>query len=171
MAQQRSPRSNATDSGADALKLLKADHRKVKKLFDEFEEIKDKPRSNQKKGELVRQICAELTLHAEAEEAILYPAARKVIKDEELMDEADVEHAGAKELIAQLEAMDPEDSHYDAKVTVLREYILHHVKEEESEMFPKIEKARLDREKLGDELAHFKEEHEADVESAIHDKR
>ena len=86
---------------------------------------------------MVRKICNELTVHAQIEEEIFYPAVRKAIDDGDLMDEALVEHAGAKELISQLEAMDPEDELYDAKVTVLGEQIDHHVKEEEGEMFPR----------------------------------
>ena len=165
MTQQKSASGRERKSGSDVLKLLKADHDRVKKLFEEFEELKDKKNSNKKKGEIVQQICAELTLHALAEEAVLYPAAREVIDDEDLMDEADVEHAGAKDLIAQLQAMSPEESHYDARVTVLSEYITHHVKEEETEMFPQIEKSDMDRKEIGEDLKQFKDEHEQELES------
>ena len=96
---------------------------------------------------------------------MFYPAAREAIDDQDLMDEADVEHAGAKELIAQLQAMTPEESHYDAKVTVLREYITHHVKEEETEMFPKIKKSDMDRQEVAEGIKHFKEEHEDEIKS------
>lgn len=150
---------------ADVIALLKADHKKVKDLFDKFEGIQDKKGSEQKKKEIVEQICHELTLHALAEEAIVYPEARKSIEDEELMDEADVEHAGAKELIAQLQTMNPTDSHFNAKVTVLREYIEHHVAEEESEMLPKLKDSGADREALAKELIQFKEEHEEEVKT------
>ena len=153
------------DKTADVIHLLKADHKKVKDLFEKFEDMQDKPNINEKKKEIVLQICQELTLHALAEEAIVYPIARKSIKDEDLMDEADVEHAGAKELIAQLEKMNPDDSHYNAKVTVLREYIEHHVKEEEGSMFPKLQKSDADREAMGEELIHFKEEYEEEVKT------
>jgi|SRR5688500_3037613 len=165
MTQKKSGATNKRNSDSDVLKLLKADHDRVKKLFEEFEELKEKKNSNKKKGEIVQQICAELTLHAQAEEAVLYPAAREAIDDEDLMDEADVEHAGAKDLIAQLEAMSPDDDHYDAKVTVLSEYITHHVEEEETEMFPKIEKSDMNRQEVGEEVKQFKEEHEEDLES------
>ena len=156
---------STTAKTADVINLLKADHKKVKDLFDRFEGVQDKPNIDEKKKEIVSQICQELTLHALAEEAIVYPAARKVIKDEDLMDEADVEHAGAKELIAQLQTMNPGDSHYNAKVTVLREYIEHHVKEEEGEMFPKLQKSGADREAMAEKLIHFKEEHEEEVKT------
>lgn len=156
---------HTTAKTADVIHLLKADHKKVKDLFEKFESMQDKQNINEKKKEIVLQICQELTLHALAEEAIVYPIARKSIKDEDLMDEADVEHAGAKELIAQLEKMNPDDSHYNAKVTVLREYIEHHVKEEEGSMFPKLQKSDADREAMGEELIHFKEEHEEEVKT------
>ncbi len=162
MTQVKNPTKNKS---ADVINLLKADHKKVKDLFKEFEGMQDKQNSAEKKKEIVRQICQELTLHALAEEAIVYPAARKAIKDEDLMDEADVEHAGAKELIAQLETMNPEESHYNAKVTVLREYIEHHVKEEESEMFPKLQKSGVDRKEMAEELTHFKAEHEEEIKT------
>ncbi len=162
MTRVKNPTKNKS---ADVINLLKADHKKVKDLFKEFEGMQDKQNSAEKKKEIVRQICQELTLHALAEEAIVYPAARKAIKDEDLMDEADVEHAGAKELIAQLETMNPEESHYNAKVTVLREYIEHHVKEEESEMFPKLQKSGVDRKEMAEELTHFKAEHEEEIKT------
>jgi len=136
----------------DIIKLLKADHDKAKALFDEFEEIKEKGSNSGKKEKIVKQICEELTLHALAEESIVYPAARETVDDEELMDEADVEHAGAKELISQLQSMSPDDSHYDAKVIVLREYIEHHIKEEETKMFPKLAKSEIDRSEMAEEV-------------------
>ncbi|AEJ02085.1 Hemerythrin HHE cation binding domain protein [Nitrosomonas sp. Is79A3] len=142
----------------DVINLLKEDHKKVKSLFAEYEELQGKKVSNDKKAKIVQQICTELTLHALAEEAIVYPAAREAIEDEDLMDEADVEHAGAKKLIAELQAMNPEESHYDAKVTVLKEYIEHHVKEEEKEMFPQLKDSDVDLDQLGQEVINFKED-------------
>lgn len=143
----------------DVIKLLKADHQVVKELFAEYEELQEKKASKNKKAELVQQICEELTLHALAEEKVVYPVVRKAIKDDDLMDEADVEHAGAKKLIKELEKMSPEDSHYDAKVTVLREYIEHHVKEEEKQMFVQLKDSELDREELAQAVTEFKEKH------------
>jgi hemerythrin superfamily protein len=132
----------------DAVALLTADHKKVKKLFSDFEDLKEDG-SDEDKAAIVEQICNELKIHTTLEEEIFYPAVRKAIEEEDLMDEALVEHAGAKELIAQLEEASPDDDLYDAKVTVLGEQIDHHVKEEEGEMFPKAKKAKLDTEALG----------------------
>ena len=103
-------------------------------------------------------ICAELTAHATAEEEIFYPAARAAIDKADLIDEADVEHASAKDLIAQIEASSPSDGHYDAKVKVLGEYINHHVQEEEGEIFPKVRRAKVDTVSLGEQIAARKEE-------------
>ena len=108
-------------ASADALGLLKADHDKVKALFRDFATIKGEDSEDSRKAELVDQICYELTLHSMLEEEIFYPALRRSIDDDELLDEADIEHAGARELIGQLEIMTPGDDHYDATVTVLGE--------------------------------------------------
>jgi hemerythrin superfamily protein len=132
----------------DAIAMLTADHKKVKKLFSEFDKLKDGG-SDEDKSSIVDQICNELKVHTEIEEEIFYPAVRKAIDDSDLMDEALVEHAGAKDLIAQLEDASPDDDLYDAKVTVLGEQIDHHVKEEEGDMFPKARKAKVDTEALG----------------------
>lgn len=132
----------------DAIAMLMADHKKVKKLFSDFDKLKEEG-SDEDKSELVEQICNELKIHTELEEEIFYPAVRKAIDDSDLMDEALVEHAGAKDLIAQLEDASPDDDLYDAKVTVLGEQINHHVKEEEGEMFPKAKKAKVDTEAVG----------------------
>jgi hemerythrin superfamily protein len=139
----------------DAIALLKADHAAVDALFKQFDALKsDGPR----KAALVRKICDELTIHTTIEEEIFYPAARVAIGDEDLMDEADVEHDGAKDLIADLRDMNPGDDHYDAKVTVLSEYIKHHVKEEHTEMFPKAKSSDLDTRELGAQLQARKDE-------------
>jgi hemerythrin superfamily protein len=145
----------ATATKPDAIALLKDDHKKVKKLFKDFDKTKDKA-SDEDKEALVRQICMELTLHAQIEEEVFYPAVRKAIGDEPLLDEATVEHATAKDLIRQLESMSASDPLYDAKVTVLGEYIDHHVEEEQGEMFPKAKKAKLDMDALGKKLASRK---------------
>src|SRR3569832_2443518 len=115
-------------ASVNAIDLLIDDHEKVKKLFKEFDKSKDKADPADKQA-LVEQICAELILHTEAEEQIFYPAARAALKDEDMFNEAEVEHASAKDLIAQLSAINPSDEMYDAKVTVLSEYIEHHVGE------------------------------------------
>jgi hemerythrin superfamily protein len=132
----------------DAIAMLTADHKKVKKLFSEFAKLQEEG-GDEEKSSIVEQICNELKIHTELEEEIFYPAVRKAIDDSDLMDEALVEHAGAKDLIAQLEDASPNNDLYDAKVTVLGEQIDHHVKEEEGSMFPKAKKAKLDTEALG----------------------
>ena len=141
----------------DACDLLDADHKAVKAMFKEYETLTESlSRSSAKKRQLADRICRELSVHATVEEEIFYPAARKVIKDNPLMNEATVEHAGAKDLIAQISGMDAGDEMFDAKVTVLGEYIDHHVKEERTEMFPKIRKTKLDLVKLGEQLEQRK---------------
>lgn len=135
----------------DAIALLMADHKKVKKLFADFDKLKEDG-SVEDKSAIVEQICSELKIHTEIEEEIFYPAVRKAIDDSDLMDEALVEHAGAKDLIAQLEDADPEEDLYDAKVTVLGEQIDHHVKEEEGGMFPQATKAKVDTKALGAQM-------------------
>ena len=153
------------DHDEDAVTLLTADHAKVKKLFAEFEDLKEEDGSAEDKSALVTQICNELKVHAQIEEEIFYPAVRGAIDDGDLMDEALVEHAGAKELIAQLEDMTPDDELYDAKVTVLGEQIQHHVNEEEGEMFPKAKKAKVDGRVLGVQMTERKAELMAKTES------
>lgn len=140
----------------DAIKLLTDDHNKVKKMFKEFEKLGKKSDAKGKE-ELVTQICKELTVHAQLEEEIFYPAVRAAINDDDLMNEAMVEHAEAKDLIAEIQSMAASDSMYDAKVTVLSENIVHHIEEEENEMFPKAKKSNMDLEELGLEMAERKE--------------
>jgi hypothetical protein len=150
-------KSSSTRAGHDAFALLIADHKLVKSLFKEFESLKDGT-DDERKATIVQTICNELTVHAQVEEEIFYPALREAIDDEDLMDEADVEHAGAKQLIAQLEELQPGGDHYDAMVTVLGEYVDHHVKEEEGEMFSKAREADIDSAALGEEMAARKGE-------------
>lgn len=140
----------------DAIALLIADHKKVKDLFEQYDALGDRSKANKKK--VAAQICLELTIHTHLEEEIFYPAVRGPIADEDLMDEALVEHAGAKDLIAQISEMDPGDDLYDAKVKVLSEQIDHHVGEEEDEMFPKVRKTKVDLVALGQRMAERKEE-------------
>lgn len=141
----------------DAINILMDDHAKVKKLFKQFEKL-SKAEDEAGKVVVANTICMELTIHAMAEEEIFYPVARKAINDEDLLNEAEVEHDSAKELIAQIQFMEADNPMYDAKVTVLGEYINHHVTEEEEEMFPKMRKAKIDLEELGEQLTMRKEE-------------
>ena len=143
-------------SAPDAIALLKADHRKVEGLFEDFE----KATASAKKAALVRQICTELTVHTKIEEEIFYPACRGKI-EEDTLDEAYVEHDGAKMLIAELMDGAPDDAFYDAKVKVLSEEIKHHVKEEEARsegMFAQAREAGLDMDALGDAMRARKAE-------------
>ena len=153
----RSSRASKTPKN-EAIAQLTADHARVKKLFKQYDRLAEAEASDKQRQELAAMICAELTAHATAEEEIFYPAARAAIDEVDLVDEADVEHASAKDLIAQIEASSPSDDHYDAKVKVLGEYINHHVQEEEGEMFPKVRKAKVDTVALGEQLAARKEE-------------
>ena len=145
---------------ADACTFLDTDHKAVKKLFKAYEELThSKARDvDQKKRELAQEICQELTVHATIEEEIFYPALREALKETDALAEAEVEHAGAKDLIAQIEAMDQADEMFDAKVKVLGEYIDHHVKEERNQIFPKARAARgLDLMAMREELQSRKE--------------
>jgi hemerythrin superfamily protein len=162
MPKTRTASSNTKPKDMDAIQLLTADHKEVKAMFNEFESLKANEDADDEKADLVQRICTALTIHATVEEEIFYPAVRAAIDDEDLMDESDVEHAGAKHLIAQLEEASPEDDHYDAKVTVLGELVDHHVKEEEGEMFPKAKKA-IDAVSVGAELAERKAELQAQM--------
>ncbi len=142
----------------DAIKLLTADHKEVKGLFDQYQKLVDSDAGADERQPLAEQICTMLTVHATIEEEIFYPAARVALEEGDLLDEAEVEHASAKDLIAQIQGTDADDDLYDAKVTVLGEYIDHHVKEEEGEMFPKCKKADMDLAELGAELEARKSE-------------
>lgn len=156
-------RKKSGDAAHDAIQMLTDDHKKVKALFKRYRSLKAKDQSDGDKASVAKQICDALTIHASIEEEIFYPAVRAAIEDSDLMDEALVEHAGAKDLIAQLQEMDPDDELFDAKVTVLGEQIDHHVAEEEGEMFPKAKKAKLDTEELGGQLAARKQELAAEL--------
>jgi hemerythrin superfamily protein len=158
-------KATAKVSRTDAIAILTADHKRVKKMFKTFEKMKDDGSAADKQA-LAQQICDEVTLHAEVEEQIFYPATRESIDDADLLDEAEVEHASAKDLIAQIQAGDPSDPKWSAKVTVLGEYIDHHVEEEENEMFPKARKAKMDLESLGQEIAAMKQSRQQDQSGA-----
>ena len=151
----RSTQTRSSDSPRDAIALLKQDHRTVSALFDEFEKAEDEEQSA-----IAQRVCQLLTVHATIEEEVLYPAAKQAFEDDEenedLVNEAEVEHGSAKELIAKIEDMSSDDEHFKATVTVLGEYIKHHVKEEENELFPQLKKTDLDLKELGGRLAQRK---------------
>ena len=138
---------------ANALSLLKEDHRAVEEMFAAFEGARG---ARSRKAKLAAQICEALTAHATVEEEIFYPAAREQV-EHDLLNEAQVEHASAKQLIAQIQGMDPQDELFDATVKVLGEYVKHHVREEERELFPEVRKADLDLAALGEQIAQRKQ--------------
>lgn len=156
------PASKQTPSAGtgqpDAIALLKADHKEVKALFKAYDKLVKDDEGADPKFAIAQEICTSLTVHATVEEELFYPAAREVLPEGDLIDEAAVEHASAKDLIAQIEGMNPSDALYDAKVKVLGEYIDHHVKEEEEELFPQVRKAGLDLKALGSAMAARKED-------------
>jgi hypothetical protein len=141
---------------ANAIELLKEDHAKVKKAFKEFEKM---DRSDTETcRQLVTSVCEDLKTHTMLEEEIFYPAVRAAIEDEDIMNEAAIEHETAKMLIEQLENMSGDDPNYYATFTVLGEYVQHHVKEEEGEMFPEAKKCDIDFESLAERMKSRKEE-------------
>lgn len=142
------------DGSADAIAILEADHREVERLFDKFEAAE----GDANKRELANAICVALKVHARIEEELFYPAAYAVLDDKSLIDEAQVEHASAKDLIAQIEAGAPGEPFFDARVKVLAEYIDHHVTEEEEEIFPQCRQSKMDLDKLGAIMALRKQE-------------
>ena len=159
MATSRSASRAAANARTEVLDMLKQDHKRAKKAFRDFEKL-DPKRDAEACRELVEQTCAELTVHADLEEELFYPAVRGVIKQEDLLEEAEVEHMSAKALIEQLQGMQGEagSARYAATFTVLGEYIKHHIKEEEGEMFEKLARARLDWEGLLSEMSSRREE-------------
>ncbi len=157
----KSPPAKA--KGPDAIKLLKDDHDEAEALFEQFE----KARSPDKKKKIAGKVCLALTVHTQIEEELFYPACKGEV-EEDLLDEAYVEHNGAKQLIAEIEAGSPADQRWEAKVTVLSEYIKHHVKEEEMKdgLFAQAKKAKIDMKALGARMAARKTELMAQFKAA-----
>lgn len=157
----KSAPSGVTKSGRasarpdDAVSLLMADHRKVEDLFKQYEKAK---KDESKKQAIFQQISMELKVHTQIEEEVFYPASREFVDDAEMVNEAEVEHASAKDLIAQLDGMAPSDPYYDAKVKVLQEMIEHHVEEEETEYFPECRESDMDLKAIGEQLKARKAE-------------
>jgi hemerythrin-like domain-containing protein len=160
-------RSPSKRSKTDVLSMLQEDHKRVLKLFKQFE------KADREDGEtmrsIVEQACAELELHAALEEEIFYPALREAIdeEDEEMMEEARVEHDTAKQLIAQLRALQPGNATYAAAFTVLGEYVKHHVEEEESEIFKQAKRAKLDLQGLGEHLEERRAELRSETDQSM----
>jgi hemerythrin superfamily protein len=144
----------AASGSTDAIALLEADHREVDGYFEQYETLED----SAEKKVLADRICLALKVHAQIEEELFYPPAREKTGDGDLIDEAIVEHMGAKNLIAEIEAMRPGQPLYDAKVKVLGEQVRHHVEEEETELFPEVRETGLDLDRLGARLAARKAE-------------
>ena len=152
-------------SDMDAIALLTADHKKVQQLFMAFEDIKDEEDMDGEKADLVMQICMELTIHSQVEEEIFYPAVRNAIAEEELIDQADVEHDTANYLISQLQWMGPGDNYYDAKVCVLADLVNRHIEEEQAGIFAQARVANLDLQDLGRAMQQRKDELMDDIVS------
>jgi hemerythrin superfamily protein len=148
----------------DAIDLLKQDHDKVEKAFKQFEKMDRE--DTEACMELVGTVCEDLKVHTTLEEEIFYPAAREAIDDDDIMNEASVEHETAKMLIEQLENMQADDPNYHATFTVLGEYVRHHIQEEETEMFPAVKKSDLDLQALGEKMRARKEELVGEAEQA-----
>jgi hemerythrin-like domain-containing protein len=161
-AERKSSRSQAanrkTESGGtpqNAFDVLEKDHREVEEWLDEYDELDDDER---RKGELSKKICLALKVHAQIEEEIFYPAARDATGDDDLIDEAVVEHAAVKSMIAEIEKMKPGQELYDAKLRVLGEMVKRHIREEEEELFPELQSSKMDLDEVGRDIAERKEE-------------
>ena len=153
---------NASAARKEVLDMLLEDHKSVKKLFREFEKL-DVEEDAEEAESLIALTCAELKLHTQLEEECFYPAVRGALNEADLVDEAEVEHASAKQLIEQLEKMDIEDEKLSATFRVLGEYVKHHVKEEESEMLPELQRAKIDWEQLLNQMMQRRSELELEL--------
>lgn len=154
---KRSELAEAEPPAVDPIQMLTEDHRELARMFEQFDRMRHGD-DDDMKAALVEQMCATLRIHTELEEEVFYPALRGRIDDEDVLDEALVEHQGATRLVDELESMEPDDELYDAKVKVLAEYVRHHVREEESEMFKKAAASDVDMAQLGREMALMRRE-------------
>ena len=159
-ANQNKERQQAARSAFD---VLEEDHREVEEWFDEYDELKDS--DEDRKAQLAEKICLALKVHAQIEEEIFYPRAREATKDDDLIDEAIVEHATVKNLIGEIEEMDAGEELYDAKIRVLGEMVKQHIKEEEEELFPELQSTKMDLDAVGKELAERKQELMAEMQA------
>jgi len=140
----------------NAFDVLEQDHREVEEWFDEYDELKDSDEDD--KADLAKKICFALKVHAQIEEEIFYPRAREASQNNDLIDEALVEHSTVKNLIGEIEAMEVGEELYDAKVRVLGEMVKQHIKEEEEELFPELQSTKMDLDAVGKELVERKQE-------------
>lgn len=148
--------ATATAHAKDAIDLLTADHKTVMQLFEEFRVLHENVGDISRKTRLVEKICRELTVHAQIEEEIFYPAVREAVHDDQMIEDARQEHAGVKQLIARLAEMPPDHEDYDNTVNALRDEVEHHVSDEQDDMFRKAQRAGLDTMALGEQLMQRK---------------
>lgn len=163
-----SPES-AGDESSDALELLRADHDRVQRLFENYTELVTAEADDAEKQQVVEEICLLLTVHAHIEDELFYPAARRVLDDEDLIDEAQIEHDSVRDLIDELLTMKPFDELFDDRVRLLEESVSHHVEEEENELFPLLREAGMDFEALGEQMVSRKEDLMAELVDAPDD--
>lgn len=154
--------SNRGSTPMNALDFLERDHREVEKLFDQFDELDD----DKKKEQVARKLCMMLTIHAQIEKEIFYPAVREATKDDDLIDEALVEHESAKHLIEQIEEMEVGDEMFDARIQVLEEQMKRHIMEEEEELFPEVSDTKMNLDEIGERMARRKPELMKEIEEA-----
>lgn len=157
-------RQDSGSGGTDAIALLRKDHDEVNRMFEEFESA-----DADLKFELAAEICQALTIHAALEEEIFYPQVREAIEAEDLMLEAEVEHDTAKYLIERVQEGEIDEEQLSAMIKVLKEYVGHHINEEQRKMFPRVKRGELDLEAIGRELQRRKQELEAEIASAMAD--
>ena len=150
----RKGKKRSSSRQPQAIAMLMDDHRKVQKLFKQFEKSEDESEQEQ----LATQICNELSVHADLEEQVFYPAAREALEETDLLEEAEVEHRSARDLIEKIRQSNPKDGQYCALVTVLGEYVNHHIQEEEKELLPQVKKSDLDLESLAEDMQQRKHE-------------
>jgi hypothetical protein len=161
-AQSSNRKKEAETAAINAFDLLQQDHREVEEWFDEYDEVQE---DDDRKAELAEKICLALKVHARIEEEIFYPQAREATKDNDLIDEAVVEHATVKGLIAEIETMEVGEELYDAKIRVLGEMVKQHIREEEEELFPEVQSAKMDIDAVGKRLAERKHELMAEMQA------
>ncbi|WBY00983.1 hemerythrin domain-containing protein [Ramlibacter tataouinensis] len=145
----------------DALELLDAEHRALRRLFQDYRTLAAQRAPEMRRKALAEQICLELTIHAKLEDELFYPLVRESVRAGDLMDRAEVEHASLRELVVQILSMDPHEELYDAKVSVLGDYAAHHFGEELDAVFPRVRASGLDLRRLGQRLAERRRELQA----------